>query len=145
MTIGWNWGATNTLNYKFDIAKNNHFDVLVGTEYSREGNGMGETVEAIAKGNVFTDFSHAFFDNFTGRIGQATVGGYPINDHSILSYLGRINYDYKEKYMLTAIMRGDGSSNFAPGHRWGYFPSFSAGWVITNESFMQKLPISLIS
>ena len=40
--------------------------------------------------------------------------------------------------MFTAIMRGDGSSNFADGHRWGYFPSFSAGWVISNEQFMQS-------
>lgn len=49
MTIGWNWGVTNTLNYKFDVAKEHHFDVLVGTEYSREGNNMGETLEAMAK------------------------------------------------------------------------------------------------
>ncbi|MFR4738971.1 SusC/RagA family TonB-linked outer membrane protein [Phocaeicola coprocola] len=138
MTIGWNWGVTNTLNYKFDLPKEHHFDVLVGTEYSREGNNMAETLEAMAKGNVFTDFSHAYFDNFTGRTGLATVGGYPVDDHSILSYFGRVNYDYKERYMFTAIMRGDGSSNFADGHRWGYFPSFSAGWVISNEQFMQS-------
>ena len=138
MTIGWNWGVTNTLNYKFDIKDEHHFDVLVGTEYSREGNNMGETLEGMALDNVFTDFAHAYFDNFASRAGSATVGGYPVTDHSILSYFGRINYDYKEKYMLTAIMRADGSSNFAEGHRWGYFPSFSAGWVITNESFMEN-------
>ena len=138
MTIGWNWGVTNTLNYKFDIKDTHNFDVLFGTEYSREGNNMQETLEATARGNVFTDFGHAYFDNFTGRTGVATVGGYPADDHSIMSYFGRINYDYHEKYMLSVIMRGDGSSNFAPGHRWGFFPSVSAGWVITNEKFMEK-------
>ena len=55
-----------------------------------------------------------------------------------MSYFGRLNYDYAEKYMFTAIFRADGSSVFAPGHRWGYFPSFSAGWVISNEKFMAK-------
>ena len=83
-------------------------------------------------------FLMLIFDNFTGRTGLATVGGYPVDDHSILSYFGRVNYDYKERYMFTAIMRGDGSSNFADGHRWGYFPSFSAGWVISNEQFYAK-------
>ena len=56
---------------------------------------------------------------------------------SIASFFGRMNWNYDEKYMATAILRADGSSNFARGKRWGYFPSFSAGWVITNESFME--------
>ena len=138
MTIGWNWAVTNTLSYKFDVKDEHHFDVLLGTEYSREGNDMGETLEGMALNSVFSDFSHAYFDNFASRAGSATVGGYPVTDHSILSYFGRVNYDYKEKYMFTAIMRADGSSNFAKGHRWGYFPSFSAGWVISNENFMES-------
>ncbi|MBR5765123.1 MAG: SusC/RagA family TonB-linked outer membrane protein, partial [Bacteroidaceae bacterium] len=72
--------------------------------------------------------------------GNATLpydGNTPWDDHSILSYFGRLNYDYKETYMFSAIFRADGSSNFADGHRWGYFPSFSAGWVLSNESFME--------
>ena len=58
-------------------------------------------------------------------------------DHSVLSYFGRINYDWNETYMLSLILRADGSSNFAPDHRWGWFPSVSGGWVVTNEKFMQ--------
>lgn len=50
-----------------------------------------------------------------------------------------MNYDYNEKYMLTFVMRADGSSNFKRGKRWGYFPSVSAGWVLTNESFMEGI------
>ena len=57
---------------------------------------------------------------------------------SIASFFGRVNWNYDEKYMATAILRADGSSNFARGKRWGYFPSFSAGWVITNENFMES-------
>lgn len=56
-----------------------------------------------------------------------------------MSYFGRINYDYKETYMLTVVMRADGSSNFAKGNRWGYFPSVSAGWVLSNEKFMENI------
>ena len=69
---------------------------------------------------------------------QATVSGSPYGDSRGMSYFGRLNYDFAEKYMFTAIFRADGSSVFAPGHRWGYFPSFSAGWVISNEKFMQS-------
>ena len=57
---------------------------------------------------------------------------------SIASFFARANWNYDEKYMATAIIRADGSNNFARGHRWGWFPSFSAGWVITNEKFMES-------
>ncbi len=52
------------------------------------------------------------------------------------SYLGRLNYNYNDKYLLTATIRADGSSRFPSGNRWGYFPSVGAGWLISNESFM---------
>jgi TonB-linked SusC/RagA family outer membrane protein len=64
--------------------------------------------------------------------GQAETG--------INSYFGRINYDYKEKYLLTATVRRDGSSKFGPDKRWGTFPAVSAGWRITEENFMPELP-----
>lgn len=59
--------------------------------------------------------------------------------NSMLSYLGRINYNYADKYMATVNFRADGSSRFAKNNRWGYFPSFSLGWRITNEEFFQNL------
>lgn len=58
---------------------------------------------------------------------------------SISSFLGRVAYNYDSKYLLTANFRADGSSKFAPGHRWGYFPSVSAGWRISSEKFMESL------
>ncbi|MFV0522836.1 MAG: SusC/RagA family TonB-linked outer membrane protein [Mangrovibacterium sp.] len=57
----------------------------------------------------------------------------------ILSYFARANYSYKSKYMLTATIRADGSSKFHKGQRWGYFPSFSAGWNVKQESFMDNM------
>lgn len=57
---------------------------------------------------------------------------------SMVSLLGRINYNYDDRYLLTANVRYDGSSRFAPGHRWGWFPSVSAAWRLSNEDFMQE-------
>ena len=69
----------------------------------------------------------------------SSLTGKPNGEGSIASFFGRVNYNYQEKYMASVIMRADGSSTFARGHRWGYFPSVSAGWVISNESFMSGI------
>jgi TonB-dependent starch-binding outer membrane protein SusC len=57
----------------------------------------------------------------------------------LLSYLGRINYAYKDKYLLSTSLRTDGSSKFAEGHKWGSFPSISVGWVVTKENFFKDV------
>lgn len=54
------------------------------------------------------------------------------------SFVGRFNYSYKNKYLLETTLRADASAKFAPGHRWGFFPSASLGWRITEESFMEN-------
>nr|WP_320117422.1 TonB-dependent receptor [uncultured Marinifilum sp.] len=58
--------------------------------------------------------------------------------HNIESYFGRFNYSFDGKYLLTATLRADASSNFGENNRWGYFPSFSGAWVVTKEPFMEK-------
>lgn len=69
---------------------------------------------------------------------QETDGG--MDNSTLASYFGRLSYNYMEKYMFEATVRRDGSSNFGPNHRWATFPSFSAGWAITEEKFMQNRP-----
>ena len=135
--LGWGWSTTNTLNYKFDVKKHN-FDVLFGTEYGQSKPDMGFSLNATASNSVFGDLSHAYM-TYMKNNNAATVSGTPYGDIRSMSYFGRINYNYDEKYMFTAIMRADGNSKFAPGHRWGYFPSFSAGWVISSEKWMEKV------
>ena len=133
---GWGWGTTNTLNYKFDLT-DHHFDVLVGTEYGESRPDFGFTLNATSSDAIVGDLAHAYMSLMKNNT-AATVSGYPYGDSRGMSYFGRLNYDFAEKYMFTAIFRADGSSVFAPGHRWGYFPSFSAGWVVSNEQFMQS-------
>ena len=134
--LGWGWGTTHTLDYKFDI-KDHHFDVLVGTEYGESRPDNGFSLSATASSATKTGLKYAYMSMMNGNT-AATVSGTPYGDSRGMSYFGRLNYDFAEKYMFTAIFRADGSSVFAPGHRWGYFPSFSAGWVVSNEKFMQS-------
>lgn len=133
--LGWSWGMTHTLNYKFDL-KDHHFDVLAGTEYGESRPDFGFQLNATSSNAIVGDLKHAYMDMMKNNT-SATVSGSPYTDSRGMSYFGRLNYDYAEKYMFSAIIRADGSSVFAPGHRWGYFPSFSAGWVISNENFLR--------
>ncbi len=66
-------------------------------------------------------------------------GGGTIVEWTMQSYFGRVNYNYKDKYLFEANIRADGSSRFKDGNRWGYFPSFSAGWNITEEDFLKDV------
>ena len=132
--LGWSWSWENTAAYKFHFGEHN-FDAMVGM--SIEHSGYGETVGAGREGGKWVDDPvHAYVSNMTGLITESKIKGSPWSESGLISYFGRINYDYAEKYMLSLILRRDGSSNFAPGHRWGTFPSVSAGWVITNEPWM---------
>ncbi|MFC2138577.1 SusC/RagA family TonB-linked outer membrane protein, partial [Bacteroidota bacterium] len=102
---------------------------------------IGNTVEEYNKFWVYgekqdlimDDFEFAIIDNATNDETQKTEGGKL--DRALLSYYGRLNYNYNEKYLLAATLRRDGSSKFGPENRFGTFPSVSAGWVLSEEEF----------
>lgn len=129
------WTLENTINYVKTFGEHS-IDVLVGQSVEKWG--YGNSVSAKNSNSIFPDsFKHAFIDNTQDITTMDTeVGGAPHTRGALSSFFGRINYNWKEKYMASVIMRADGSSNFARGHRWGYFPSVSAGWVMTNEPWM---------
>jgi len=136
MGAGYSWTLENTLAYSFKFNEHS-FNALVGQ--SLEKWGMGENMSVTNGNSIFNDFEHAWLDNTKGfTSGITSIGGNPSGEGGLESFFSRLGYDYKETYMATVVMRADGSSNFARGHRWGYFPSVSAGWVLTNESFMQN-------
>ncbi len=76
----------------------------------------------------------------------STIVSVPLNNggnggrsyDALSSYFGRVNYSFRDRYLLTATLRSDGSSKFAPGNQWGYFPAFSAGWRISEEGFFKN-------
>lgn len=74
-----------------------------------------------------------------GTINQSVAGN--LNETSLISYTGRINYSFADKYLLSASFRRDGSSKFAPGNKWGNFPGASLGWVLSKENFMQDVDL----
>ena len=136
MSSGYSWTFENTLAYTKKFNEHS-FNALIGQ--SLEKWGMGENMNVTNGYSLFTDFEHAWLDNTKGlTAGTTTINGSPWGQGGVESFFSRLSYDYKETYMATVVMRADGSSNFARGNRWGYFPSVSAGWVMSNESFMES-------
>ena len=134
-SISWE----NTLAYTMQFGLHN-INVVIGNTIQK--NAYGEHLSVEAKNNLFEDdWDRAWISNAKptalADIDLTQLKGYPYGDWSLASFFGRASYNYNEKYMAQFTLRADGSSNFAPGHRWGYFPSASIGWVVTNESFME--------
>lgn len=134
--LGANLTWTNTLSYE-RVFGDHKINALIGNEVFK--NQINNSVGGSMANSRFGLPEYAFLNNVdktdvnsidTYGVDWAAGGG------GLLSYIARAQYDYKEKYLLSATMRADGSSNFAEGNRWGYFPSVSAGWILTKENFM---------
>ena len=129
----------NTISYSWKINEDHAFDAVIGQSIEKWG--LGEYVGASTRNSIFPgDFDYAYINNGKpNALNEVSLSGYPQTEGALASFFGRVNYNYKEKYMASIVMRGDGSANFARGNRWGFFPSVSAGWVITNEDFMESM------
>ncbi|WP_255498695.1 TonB-dependent receptor [Dysgonomonas sp. ZJ709] len=125
MTYLWD----NTLTYMETFKEKHHLNAMIGSSAQNNVyNNMSASVQ-----NFLTDNNNQLNNGLT----DPTVGGTK-NDWSILSFIGRVNYNYADKYLLTATIRRDGSSRFSKENRWGTFPSFSAAWRLSEESFYNK-------
>ncbi len=133
----------NTLAYTLPTFGKHTIDLLVGQSIERSNwsTGLNMNFEVGAE-NLNTMVLNGWDYNIPANYETKYMLGHGGYDNpmqgSIASFFGRANWNYDEKYMLTAIIRADGSSNFARGKRWGYFPSVSAGWNISNEKFMES-------
>ena len=127
----------NTISYNFSLGKNN-FDVVAGQSIEKWG--MGVQMSGKGTNSIFpNDFERAYLTNTKPtQLSEISVSGKPRTMGQLASFFGRVNYNYESKYMLSATVRADGSSNFARGHRWGVFPSVSAGWVLSSEPWMEE-------
>ncbi len=136
-----NYQYENTLSYDFTIG-NNKFNALVGqafqsTAWSTNLSGSNSVKDG-SQYATLKDWNSAWLKNFSTDLANATLSGNPNDEEYLASYFGRVNWDYSEKYMATVTLRYDGSSVFNKGNRWGFFPSVSAGWVLTEENFMES-------
>jgi len=146
-TVNWD----NTANYTFKI-KDHSFDVLAGSATRKyQGSFLGGSNTGAT---LFSTFDRGYLSTSnvtsismsadTSAANKQTVThamslyGNANAIYAQASFFGRINYSYKDKYLASAIFRADGSTMFAQDHQWGYFPSLSAGWVLSSEDFMES-------
>lgn len=135
-SLGMTW--TNTVSYDWNIGEH-AFNALLGTEaYRYEGTYLGGNQAYLKEG--FDTWPYAWISNGTAATTAdgLNAAGNPHDDSRSVSYFGRLGWNWAEKYMVNFTLRRDGSSRFAEGHRFGTFPSVSAGWNISSESFMEK-------
>jgi TonB-linked SusC/RagA family outer membrane protein len=127
---------TNTLNYDFAEVLNNEdmsLTLLLGEEMTiTKSNTLTSMVDGL---NPSYDALMAW--NFMSSGTPASVNNYFNPDDKLLSFFGRVNYDYKHKYSVGGTLRADGSSKFSRGNRWGLFPSAAVSWTISNEEWME--------
>ena len=137
-----NWSIENTLTYQLPELNGHNVTVMAGQSFQSTGwsfnlSGSNSVVEG-SQFATLKGWSSAYLANFSTDLANASLSGSPNDDEYLASWFGRISWDYKEKYMATVTMRYDGSSIFNKGNRWGAFPSVSAGWVLSNEKFMES-------
>ena len=137
----WNMRWTNTLNYEFEIGKAHRFNILAGHEVTNSG-GFGMTVKADRFPANFTrDNAFSMITQYTSDTAMTEKEHFSTSWSTasrILSFFGRINYSLLDRYLLTVTFRADGSSKFAPSHRWGYFPAAAFAWRVSEEPFMEN-------
>lgn len=129
---------TNTLNYDFNKIFNNQshsLKLLVGQELIvTESNNMFNQIWGFptffSADQAYKLVSQGFSNSYTNVYNP---------DNKLLSFFGRVNYDFKKRYLISATFRADGSSLFSKGNQWGYFPSAALAWRISEEKFMKDL------
>jgi TonB-linked SusC/RagA family outer membrane protein len=125
------------LNYENTFFEDHHINLTIGTSvFKTEGefSGMkGFDIEDNSFNNASIDMANDVVNLYPNRN--------PTFDSRLLSYFGRVQYDFKGKYLLSAVLRRDGSSKFGSENRFGYFPSGSVGWIISEENFMSDITV----
>ena len=140
--LSTNWSIENTLTYDLPMLGGHKISAMVGQSF--QSTGWSTNLSGSNSANdgsqyaTLKDWNSAYLKNFSTDLGNATLSGYPNDEEYLASWFGRATWDWNETYMATVTLRYDGSSIFNKGKRWGWFPSVSAGWVVTNEKFMEK-------
>ncbi len=128
------WVWTNTANYKTEFGLNK-VGILVGQEALNQGTRRGISGSGINPFSQNVDFVSL------STVGSRVLDGGHSDGVNFSSYFGRLSYEYNDRYIISAVVRRDGSSRFGAENRWGTFPAFSAAWRISSEDFMSGIDI----
>ena len=141
--LSTNWSIENTITYDLPMFGAHKISAMVGQSF--QSSAWGFNIAGSNKVNygeqlaTLKGWDSAWLSNFkVVNATDVTLTGKPNDEEYLSSWFGRVTWDWNETYMATVTMRYDGSSIFTDGKRWGFFPSVSAGWVMTNEKFMQS-------
>ena len=126
------WSLKNYLTYNKTINEKHNFTFLLGQEAQES---QYEYISGYRSG----DFLSRDFTNLNIGDIDTAVNGNGSGRWSMTSYISRLNYSFSDRYSFSASLRADASSNFGPNNKWGYFPSFAAGWTVSNEKFFEPL------
>ena len=125
-----NWIWQNTLNYNLNLNNRHRFEFLLGQEQIKY---INQSFYASRQGYALENIDYAYLDaGSTNKDNGGSGTGY-----ALLSYFGKVNYSYDNKYLASATIRRDGSSRFGKEFRYGSFPAFSLGWRVSQEDFMK--------
>lgn len=127
----YSWLNENTLNYQQQFGKDHSLGLLAGFTLQRSTGFASDMV-----GRDYPDNSVSYLSAAT----RFTTNTSSFNAWTMASLLGRLNYSYKERYLLQATIRRDGSSRFGDNNKWGTFPSIGAGWIASDEPFLKNVP-----
>lgn len=132
----YSWLNENTLNYQQQFGKGHSVGLMGGFTIQRSTGFFSDMV-----GRDFPDNSISYLSAATRFTTNTSSAG----AWTMMSFLGRVNYNFKDRYMLQATIRRDGSSRFGDRNKWGTFPSVGAGWIVSDEAFLKNVPaISLL-
>ena len=130
-STGTIWTFDNTINWKKEFGRHS-LDMMAGSSWTNS-----RWSQSYINGSYYADADIKTL-NAANKISWTGTGS-TASEWAILSFFGRLQYNYNDTYLFTANMRADGSSKLAPGHRWGYFPSFSVAWRVSQEKFMKNV------
>lgn len=132
---GHNWTLRTVLNYKFDIQKKHRFGIMAGWEAKHSQRDEMEINADYYPADYTVDNILAMWNNGTSEPTYTTIE----EPSRSMSYFGRLNYIFNDRYYLTFTLRSDGTNVFAPGNKWGIFPAGSLAWRISDEKFMDSV------
>lgn len=127
----WTW--SNTLTFRRTLLETHNLTLLLGQETNRTSNRF---LAASMSNLINTDLNSRFVQDALGDAATKNVSSFG-GQSALVSFFGKADYNFDDRYVVSFTLRQDGSSNLGPAHRWGTFPAVGLGWRLTNESFFQ--------